>query len=149
MQIHEVRLQLDDKEHSASCVERKDVDSTAFPSDRKRDLRRRIPLWVAIESAGDHFMHGGVAASQHPIKIAASPPWLHIDPDFKHVCDTRESADCHRVNEPALDARNGRCRDSRPPRHITLTKAKPMADRPHDRPEAVRIHLKTLSEVTY
>lgn len=116
---------------------------------RECDFRCCLPSRISIEPTSDDFMHGCVTASEHSVKIPATPSGLHLDPHLEGLRDSHQGAYCDRAHESTLDTRDGGRGHACPMRDVRLAKAEPMADGSHDRAEPEHVHAGTLQKVAY
>lgn len=115
------------------------IDRSALAVDRVRDLRQRLPA-EASEPLEDPTRQSRVALVHQPIKVAASPTERDTEIGIERRRHRLEEAKWHSVDLAAFDPRYPILRRTRPPGHIGLSPAEPMAQRPESPAEPGIVH---------
>lgn len=119
--IDDLRLEFDHKQCSSSRVPGQDIDDTALPEDRVRDLGREDPRWKSRrEPPGHGLVETGVPSRDQSVQIAAAPAGRQPDLDLQDTGDVQQGPDRDAFHMTTLHVRDYRPIDTRPDGHVDL-----------------------------
>lgn len=142
--IDELRLELDDKEHRPVGVPSQHVDDAALAIDRIRHLGPERPRRKCLQVTSKRFVEQRMAPTEHPIDFPTTPARDEIDPQVDRRRQSPEHADRHTLEVTALEQRYGAARYPRGAAEIRLAPAAPPAQQPNRGTEPLIVHAGSL-----
>lgn len=129
LDVHDLGLELDDKDGSARAVPREDVDDPALAVDREGDLWPSAPLGKRREPTRHSPMQRRVTLVEKPRQLTAAPPGKQVQPDVERGSDYAQQAQGTTLQMSPLHLGHDGPGDSSPRRNIGLAPPPPQADR--------------------
>jgi hypothetical protein len=123
IEIGDVRLELDDKQHSPGRMEPEDVDHAALAADRERHLRPDHPAIESFKPTRDELVQLGVAAVEQTVEVTGTPSRGEVDPHIDSRRDRPDRVDLDGADVTALQSGDRRLGHAGESRQIGLPQA--------------------------
>ena len=138
--VDDLGLELDHEKGAGASVPREQVDGSALPIDRERDLRPDEPAADPIQAGDASLREARVTGIDEAVEVAATPPDHVLHPDLEGAGDSMNDIAAHLAHEAALYARHRLIGHTGEAGDIGLAQAAPDPDCPNDRSQPLIIH---------